>query len=273
MRTPTLATTAAVLLSPLIAAFATEVAIEPDSYPENTPLTNVSSLAILRTANGTNVPSDFFTVEATGITDSAPTGIRVFGHDGIGFWPSSRRLRVDFLEPADAVSIKFTAGSAIVTERGTLEAYNVAGDLLESYLTQPLLNGQVEIMDVASASADISFVVAYTPQSFGSFGILDALTFNTVPPTPPNLSPKLRLKNPKGRSLKSKKLLVSGTAFDLDGLASITVKVGRKSLRVRGLEKWRTKTKIRKAGKYKIIVVATDTKGASKTVRKTVVLK
>jgi uncharacterized membrane protein len=161
------------------------VTVEPDDYPDKTDLTAAVQSVQLKVLDDTDQPYGLFTVTANGIAPAiAPTGLHVFGHSDVAFWPSTRRFYAGFLSNVAEVSIKFTGGSGITQERGILKAYDEIGNLLSEYLTSPLLAGQFETMSIVRPEADIAYVIAYTPEAYGNFGKLDCLQFNSTPRAP-----------------------------------------------------------------------------------------
>ena len=161
-----------------VSADAVLVTIEPDDYPDDTVLNNISPYVSLVTAGANNLPIPFGVTAKTD-TFNAPTREKVFAHVGVGFWNSDRRLLMTLNQPIDYISIDFAGGWNLNNERGYLDAFDINLNLLDRYITSPLQYGDVETMSVAGAN--IAFAVAYIPPGLGSFGRLDNLSLNVVP--------------------------------------------------------------------------------------------
>lgn len=163
--------------------------LEPDNYTNGTVLNHIIPEVSLITAADNNQPHPPapFDVRATTSTFPfmPPTGNNVFAHaGGIPFWYTDRRLRMDFAGLVSTLSIDFQGGNSLVQERGTLEVYNGQNVLLASYLTAPLLGGQIETMSINRALPDIAYAIAYALPGQSQFGRLDHLVFNTPVPVP-----------------------------------------------------------------------------------------
>jgi len=147
--------------------------IEPDDYPEGTVLRDVIEAVSLSTALDDNNIADSFDVTASddGL-DLEPTGERVFGHEGIQFFNSDRRLRLDFNRPAREIRLTFAGGTFFETEIGVLQAFGANDALLAEYTTAPRGAGQTEVMTIVRPTADIAWAVAYSQDSFGRLDYL-----------------------------------------------------------------------------------------------------
>ena len=156
--------------------------LEPDNFTNNAVLDHALAPVSLITALSDNQPVSIFDITATydslGYTS---TGTNVFGHVGIPFFNSDRRLRMDFAAPVTGISIDFIGGEFFSTEVGQLDAYNNLGQLIGSYTTGALAAGNVETMSVLNPAGNIAWAVAYIPPNLGSFGRLDNLRFTVVP--------------------------------------------------------------------------------------------
>lgn len=157
--------------------------IDPDNYPNATVLTHASPWATLSSANANNEASTFFTITATAenFPGYAPTGSNVFGVSGVNFFNNDQRLRIDFSQPTDLVSLAFGGGNFFSGETAHLDAYGSNGNLLASYISQPRLGGSFETLTLTRANPDIAWAVAYLPSDGGSFARFDRLQFNAVP--------------------------------------------------------------------------------------------
>jgi hypothetical protein len=168
------------IVYPFLCAKAQFSTVEPDNYADRTVLNTIVPGVRLVTAASDNVPIPF-DVTANSSLGFAPTGDKVFGHANVAFMNNDRRLRMDFTSPVAFVSIDFGAGSSINAERGQLDLYDSANQLLASYLSQPRLKGQFETLSLSRPTADVAWGVAYVPPTFGSFGQFDHLVFSPVP--------------------------------------------------------------------------------------------
>lgn len=159
--------------------------LEPDNYADGTVLNHVLSQVSLVTAASNNVPIPFdVTAKTSTFPWQPPTGNNVFSHVGVGFFNQDRKLRMDFNGLVSFVSIAFQGGNNLVTERGQLDVFGAGGNLLRSYITQPLLGGQTEIMSITEPIPDIAWASAFTVAGDNPFGRLDALSFSTPVPEP-----------------------------------------------------------------------------------------
>jgi hypothetical protein len=165
------------------------VSVEPDNYASGTVLNNVSPFVSLITAGTNNLPHPPvpFDIRATESTFpwQPPTGNNVFSHaGGVTFFNSDRRFRMDFNGLVSFVSIVFQGGNSLQTMRGQLDVFGSDGQLLTTYITQPLLGGQTETMSINRTLSDIAWATAYTVPGDNPFGRLDALFFSTPVPEP-----------------------------------------------------------------------------------------
>jgi hypothetical protein len=157
--------------------------IEPDDYAAGTVLDHLFPPLTLVTADANNSPMPFFPV--TAVTENflgyAPTGTKVFGNAGINFWNNNWRLRLDFAQPANFLSLEFGGGNFAQGETARLDVFNQSGQLLASYVSQPRLGGSFETLSISRPAGDIAWAVAYLPPDGGSFGRFDRLQFSVVP--------------------------------------------------------------------------------------------
>lgn len=113
---------------------------------------------------------------------------RVFAKGGIDWFTSSSRLRFDFYHPARSASIAAIGDdNSLSTVYGRLDAYNAAGELLDTDVSSLLLNSRVETLTVSSETDDISYLMAYTDEVIsdgegGPFGRFDRLTYSQIEP-------------------------------------------------------------------------------------------
>jgi hypothetical protein len=169
-----------------LAPAATTLVVEPDNFADGAALTSVAPGMTLNTTDADGVIVPLFTVTADTRQGLASTGDKVFGHASVPFWWEHRRLRVDFDTPVQQVNIDVVGGTNFARDVGYLEAYDAQGNLLTTYVSQPLAVGDAETMTIARGSADISYVSAYSlkgPDPFGPFASLDNLAVVVPEPT------------------------------------------------------------------------------------------
>ncbi len=157
------------------------ITIEPDNYPIGTILDHIVPQVNLFTVDHTD---NWYLFHVTAQDDNfhfAPTGQRVFAAAAVPFWNNDRRLRMDFNSPAAFISIAFAGGDIGSTDVAHLDAFNSAGTLVASYISQPQGPGSVETLTISRPDGDIAWAVAYLPAGGGSFGRLDNLQFSVVP--------------------------------------------------------------------------------------------
>jgi hypothetical protein len=157
--------------------------IEPDHYADHTTLDFIAPQVRLVTADANNQPMPFFPI--TALTENspgyAPTGTKVFGIAGVGFFNDNWRLRMNFTQPADYIALAFGGGNYFYGETARLDAFSNDGSLLASYTSQPLTGGSFETLTLSRPTADIAWAVAYLPPDGGSFARFDRLEFSVVP--------------------------------------------------------------------------------------------
>jgi len=157
--------------------------IEPDNYPNGAVLDHLFPQVSLTTAGADNLPIPPVSFAVTASYDGfgyASTGTNVFGHAGVPFWNTDRRLRLDFNVAASFLSLDFIGGEFFTNEIAQLDAFNSAGTLIGSYVSGPRGADSVEKMFISRPASDIAWAVAYLPPGDGSFGRFDNLSF-TVP--------------------------------------------------------------------------------------------
>ena len=176
-----------ILVSVTAAAEEKFVGLDPDDYAHGTVLNHVISEVSLITAGRDNQPHPprpfDVTVYETSFPWQPPTGDSIFAAQGVGFWNTDRRLRMDFNGLVSSLSIDFQGGDNLVAQQGLLEVYALDGTLAGTYLTQPVFGGQVETMSITHLTPDIAWAIAYT-MTGSPFGRLDHLVFATPVPVP-----------------------------------------------------------------------------------------
>lgn len=158
---------------------------EPDNFPHQQVVQNrVAGVTLTVTGNNNaQFPEDTIPAEAVDDAARASTGVRVFAHFHIGFFNNDLRLRMDFYEPAKAISIDMIGDSSVTV--GRLIAYNDAGVELETFETGFLAADQVGTMTIERPTAEIAYAVAYSKPdpnpddgvNYSLFGRLDNLRF------------------------------------------------------------------------------------------------
>lgn len=158
------------------------ITIEPDNYPSPTVLNHAFPQVSLVTAGANNLPIPFDVTAAYDGFGYASTGTNVFAHaGGIPFWNTNRRLRMDFITPANYLALDFIGGEFFTNETARLEVFSSTGILLGSYQSAPRAADSVETMFISRPTGDIAWAVAYLPPEGGSFGRFDRLQFSVVP--------------------------------------------------------------------------------------------
>ncbi len=153
--------------------------VEPDDFEAGSRLTNVYP-GITLTTTTTNIDATGFHVESEAEFFLAPTGNRVFSHVGIGFFNSSRRLRMDFGRPARSVSVEVIAGSTFTPTYGRLEAFNAEGESLGFVRTRALFGENRERIRLTFGTDKIAYAFAYSDEDYlnsSPFGALDNIQF------------------------------------------------------------------------------------------------
>lgn len=158
-------------------ASATVIVIEPDNYPADTSLQNISPYLSM-VGTWFDIDEEFFWDSVTAQTDSqgyASTGSKVFGNGSFSWWSSSDYLRIDFHQPVAAVQLDYiSSGGSIWDNIGILEVYNSSGTRLDTYVTRDLQNGY-ETMSLYRPQQDITMALAYISDdsAFGRFDHLE----------------------------------------------------------------------------------------------------
>ena len=150
--------------------------IEPDSYPVDTDLSNISKNVTLVSAGSNNVHQGFKAL-AVQMPLGTP-GQHIFSHAGVGFFNENRRLRMDFYRPARSVMIDVIGDSNQTATFGRLEIFNAQNQSLGWVRTVPLGAGQRQTLSISAANDDIAWAIAYSEDSYlnsSPFGKLDSL--------------------------------------------------------------------------------------------------
>jgi hypothetical protein len=158
--------------------------IEPDNYTDGTVLNHIIVPVSLTTAGADNLPIPPVSFDVTASYDGfgyTSTGTNVFGHAGVPFWNTNRRLRMDFNTAASFIAIDFIGGDLFTNDVAVLDVFNSAGTLLASYVSNPRAPGSVETMFVSRPAGDIAWAVAYSGPGNGDFIRLDHLQLTVVP--------------------------------------------------------------------------------------------
>ncbi len=167
---------AASLVVSCASTFGQSIVIEPDNYADGTLLENIRPEFTLSTTLSNNVPVPLFEVTATIDPFSfAPTGASVFGHAGVPFFYTDRRLRIDFNRRVVGIEIQFAGGQFFQTEIGRLRLFNAANQLIAEQTTQPLGPGASETLALSRPAGDADYAIAYIAPGEGDFGRFDRL--------------------------------------------------------------------------------------------------
>ncbi|HYH67256.1 MAG TPA: PKD domain-containing protein, partial [Urbifossiella sp.] len=150
---------------------------EPDAFAAGQDLTTAVPGVTLNVVTSGTAPNPALRVRSN--TDGFPTtGSRVFFRDAVPTWTTGGKLRAEFAQPVGRVSIDFAAGGA--AHIGRLEAYNLQGQLVATFVTSTLAAGQAQTMTIQRAQGDIKFVLAFA--SSGTAGRLDNLRYGETEP-------------------------------------------------------------------------------------------
>jgi hypothetical protein len=182
--------------------------IEPDHYANGSVLNHLYPEVDLITAGSDNLPIPPVSFDVTASYDGfgfASTGTNVFGHAGVPFWNTNRRLRMDFNTPVSLLSIDFIGGDLFTNDVAQLDVFDSSGVLLASYVSSPRAPDSVETLWVSRLAGDIAWAVAYAGPGNGNFIRLDNLQFTTVPE--PSAATLLLLAGTLGLRGKRKALL------------------------------------------------------------------
>ena len=155
---------------------------EPDDFNDAASLNLAyAGLAISAVGGGTTDDTVY-----SRVTSQASTWGRVFANHnssmaavGTTWNETSRRLRIDFDEPATAVRIDAIGNGD--DDYGSLEIYDAQATLLARYTTEPLADGDVETMQLGRPQGDIAYAVAGA--HYGSEIHLDHLRVGAIAET------------------------------------------------------------------------------------------
>ncbi|MEZ6121881.1 MAG: hypothetical protein R3C49_01755 [Planctomycetaceae bacterium] len=140
--------------------------IEPDNpFGSGAYLQNANPLVTLSALGSETIHRGI--IGANKSAAEASTGTMVFAtrYTGGGsqtiFTETTRQMRMDFHAPTTSVSLDVIGlpGTSNV-DRGQIRAYNSNGVLVDSAVSQLLVNGQRETLNVSSATGDIAYVIA-----------------------------------------------------------------------------------------------------------------
>ena len=132
---------------------------DPDQFRTGETLNNVDQSVVASATGADNEPSG--RVVATLNPSAATTGDHVFGSEESSTWTAARRLRFDFAQPVESISIDVAGASPSTSANVFLEAYNEAGLLLDTDSASGLTNGQLDQLSIDRFQPEISYVVAY----------------------------------------------------------------------------------------------------------------
>ncbi len=160
-----------------------ETIVEPDDFAQNRELDNLTPGVTLSTARSDNTIVGF---PVQSVLDSNhSTGAAIFASSGIPWFSSGGRLRADFYNPAQSVSVDFIGTSTLSDVYGRLEAYDSTGRSIQMQRTSALREGQVQRLTVAFSTDRIAYVVAYSDDNYlnsSPFGAVDRFAFSVPEP-------------------------------------------------------------------------------------------
>lgn len=161
-----------------------ETIIEPDDFAQNRELDNLTPGVTLSTVRSDNTIVGF---PVQSVLDSNhSTGAAIFASSGIPWFDSGGRLRADFYNPAQSVSVDFIGTSTLSDVYGRLEAYDATGKSIQMQRTTALRQGQVQRLTVSFSTDRIAYVVAYSDDTYlnsSPFGALDRFAFSVPEPS------------------------------------------------------------------------------------------
>ena len=156
--------------------------VEPDNFANGTELTNAIPGVTLTGANNQNIQTSR-NVTATLDANAATTGSLIIGKGGINWFDDNSRLRMDFYNPVQSISIDFRGGS-LTDYFGRLSVFDANNNLLDTVLTRAINNGSSATLTINRPTADIAYAVAYSDPMGFPFGLFDNLRFTqSVPST------------------------------------------------------------------------------------------
>lgn len=156
------------------------IAVNPSSFSDGTELTNPFPNATLTVVNEQN-KNVGFVVRPRVPSGGSTNGPKVFASEGIPWFSNGSRLRVEFYQPASAVSIVSIGASALSDSYGRLEIYNSRDELIAFAQTGPMRAGARQRLSFDRPLADIQYAIAYTNNTIpdsSPFGPFDALTYS-----------------------------------------------------------------------------------------------
>ena len=140
--------------------------IDPDEFAPGHVLNKARPTVFLSATADDDQPA--FRVLARDELARATTGQRVFGMENTTDWGRDRRLRFDFASPVDSASLDVVGSSAVSNPDVVLEAYDIAGQLIDSQAINDLGNGHFATLVIARTQKDISYVVARVTSVVGT---------------------------------------------------------------------------------------------------------
>lgn len=159
-----------------------ETVIEPDDFVDNRELDNLTPGVTLSSADVNNVIVGF---PIQSVTDTHySTGFKVLAASGIPWFNSGGRLRADFYNPAQSVTVDFI-GDGSSLSYGRLEAFDSTGKSLQMVRTGGLQKNQVQQLTLALTTDKIAYVVAYGDDNYlssSSFTRIDRFAFSVPEP-------------------------------------------------------------------------------------------
>lgn len=152
--------------------------IEPDNFVDGRELTNLTDGVTLSNTNADNVVIGF-KVRAEQVSGK-PDGYHVFSSEGIDWFSSSSKLRMDFYRPASSVSIDVIGDSDLTDTYGRLEAYDANGNLLQMVRGFALKADVRQTLTITRPTDEIAYALAFSDDDFlnsSPFGAFDRIQF------------------------------------------------------------------------------------------------
>lgn len=155
-----------------------EYRLEPDDFIAGFEFTNTSPGVTLTVARDDNTQIGFKVRSQEVAFNSAQ---HVFAVEGVDFFPSTSRLRMDFYLPASSITLTFR-GQSSVAEYGTMEGFRADGTSLGKVRTTALFLGQEQDLTLSTVEG-MAYAVAYCDETYLSgdpFAEIDNLRY-TIP--------------------------------------------------------------------------------------------
>ncbi len=157
----------------------------PPATGNKYPLVNAFPGVTITNFSLDSFPSSSVTAE---FQSNFPTTLtnRIFAKGGIDWFSTSNVLRFDFYKPVRSVSIDAIGDDNSLSKvYGRIEAYNAAGELIDSKVSGLLRSSAKQTITVASQSDEIAYVFAFSDEDHldgGPFGRFDRMRYTQLEP-------------------------------------------------------------------------------------------